>query len=441
MPAGHSSRPQQGIGSESDASQDSKISSTASGKAFRSDQEGPVLGGAFPLPSEPQPSWQEKKPRTWWLTPLSGVVGQTTKDVYGDVEKAGHRMVPRRRLWVRFGIICLVVLVLVVALSAGLGAGLKRRHHSDHGPSPSSLSTVKDLVDDSQEGLAQNGIYRTSYTNVSNVLAFDGAEKLAFASSPLQGPDLVLQLGKGTDMTGFGATLTDASAMLLSQLKIADSSNYKATLNAMFNRRSGLNVLRIAIGATDFSTSTYTWADKQAGGVNATPADALANLSDEPAKKHLYPVLRDILVVNPDIRFMILPWSPPAWMKYWGTLEGGPLADNATNYVVEYLAQSAKAFQQSIGLQPWAISIQNEPSNPTSYPSALIGSAQEITLLSMLRGRMAELGMGSTKLVGLEDNMVYYSTALQLLNSNASAVDAFSWHCYNGSYDQIDTVC
>lgn len=93
-----------------------------------------------------------------------------------------------------------------------------------------------------------------------------------------------------------------------------------------------------------------------------------------------------------------------------------------------------------MGFQPWALSVQNEPTNPTSYPSALIDPNQELTLLSMLRGRMAELGMGQTKLVGLEDNYVYYTTALHLLNNNASSIDAIAWHCYNGSFDMVDQV-
>ena len=77
-----------------------------------------------------------------------------------------------------------------------------------------------------------------------------------------------------------------------------------------------ISMLRIAIGATDLSNSTYTY--------NETPGDEdMNNFSLWTDLEHLIPLLQEILVINPDIKILATPWTAPTWMKWNATWIGG----------------------------------------------------------------------------------------------------------------------
>nr|BAH80445.1 putative glycoside hydrolase family 30 protein [Lentinula edodes] len=62
------------------------------------------------------------------------------------------------------------------------------------------------------------------------------------------------------DIVGFGGSLTDSAALILKNLKTANSGNYWNLLNYMFNptdgaNAAGLSYVRVPIGASDFSAS------------------------------------------------------------------------------------------------------------------------------------------------------------------------------------------
>ncbi|KIJ52415.1 glycoside hydrolase family 30 protein [Sphaerobolus stellatus SS14] len=167
-------------------------------------------------------------------------------------------------------------------------------------------------------------------------------------------------------MDGFGASLTDSSAKLLSQLKVgtrkfnvkpnlgrflnapwANSlSNYQTLLNQLFNPENdfpgaGLTTLRVGLGATDFSDDIYSF-DSQPGSASAPSYPWLT--------------LDDIAQINQDIKIFLLPWSPPASMKSTNNMMGGDLNDaDGENYAI-YLLNGVQAFQ-SKGDTPYSIGI------------------------------------------------------------------------------------
>ena len=94
---------------------------------------------------------------------------------------------------------------------------------------------------------------------------------------------------------GFGAAMTDASAQLLSGLP--DSKRH-AIMTELFSRKGGglgLSFTRLTIGASDFSTSDYSYDDTPG---NAPDPD-LSNFSIEPAKQYVLPRMREALAINP----------------------------------------------------------------------------------------------------------------------------------------------
>ncbi|HVW62285.1 MAG TPA: hypothetical protein VHC48_19675, partial [Puia sp.] len=117
---------------------------------------------------------------------------------------------------------------------------------------------------------------------------------------------------------GFGYCLTGGSATLINSL----GPGQTALLNELFGTGSGqigVSYLRVSLGASDLSASTFTYDDVPAGetDVNLTHFSISQEMTD------LVPVLKNILTINPSIKILACPWSAPVWMKTNGSFKGG----------------------------------------------------------------------------------------------------------------------
>ncbi len=118
---------------------------------------------------------------------------------------------------------------------------------------------------------------------------------------------------------GFGAALTDASCFLLSGMPPAARH---AFLNEIYSPSGlNLNIGRCCIGASDYSRSVYSYDD--------VPDDVnLDHFSLKHDEAYILPTLREIREINPSLFLMATPWSPPGWMKTYGTTFGGRTTEN-----------------------------------------------------------------------------------------------------------------
>ncbi|KAF7358940.1 Glycoside hydrolase family 30 protein [Mycena sanguinolenta] len=203
-------------------------------------------------------------------------------------------------------------------------------------------------------------------------------------------------------IVGFGATLTDSSALTLSNLKKTNSGNYWNILQTMFSPQdgadaAGLSYLRVPIGATDFFCQFLDDVNGDA---------SFSNFSMDNAPSYLFSVISDILVplLTSQMQVHILPWSPPAWMKDSGTMNGGSLKSNLISAYPTYLLKAVQGFK-SRGIPVFAISIQNEAenSNPT-YPSCTLTPAIEAEIGTALRTLLNKNGLSAVKIIGYEHN-------------------------------------
>ena len=107
---------------------------------------------------------------------------------------------------------------------------------------------------------------------------------------------------------GFGGGMTGSSAYLFTQMSTEARSK---ALHSLFDPKEGIGLehIRLSIGASDFSMGLYTYCDKAGIENFAVP---------ELDKRDLIPVLKEILAINPNIKFIASPWSAPAWMKEIG---------------------------------------------------------------------------------------------------------------------------
>jgi glucosylceramidase len=107
---------------------------------------------------------------------------------------------------------------------------------------------------------------------------------------------------------GFGYALTGGSAWLIHEK--LDSVERDALLKELFltdGNNIGISYLRVSIGASDLDAEVFSYHDKK----DVT----LSSFDLDYDKKHLIPVFKQILALNPDIKIMGSPWTAPSWMK------------------------------------------------------------------------------------------------------------------------------
>jgi glucosylceramidase len=191
----------------------------------------------------------------------------------------------------------------------------------------------------------------------------------------------------------------------------------------------GLDVLRVPVGANDFSTADYTEDDVPAG--QSDPM--LDHFSIAHDLVDLIPALREALAINPRIEILASPWSPPAWMKTTGTLDGGSLDPDDFAVYAAYLVKFVQAYAAQ-GIAITALTMQNEPDDPeTGYPGMTLTAAQEATLAPILGRDLAAAGL-PTKLIGFDSDWSDAGFAASLLGSPTASpyLVGTAFHCYAG---------
>jgi glucosylceramidase len=247
-------------------------------------------------------------------------------------------------------------------------------------------------------------------------------------------------------MDGFGASITDSSASLLADL---DPAVRHQTMRNLF-ARDGLSFLRQPMGASDFVDGPhYTYDDVPAGQTDY----GLRHFSIAHDKREILPLLREALKLNPKLKVMATPWSPPAWMKTNQSLIGGRLIDSQRIYstYAQYFVEFIKAYRRE-GVPIYAVTIQNEPQNrnPSEYPGADMPVRQEAAVINELGPRLKRAGL-KTKIFGYDHNWAEHPNDIattppgedpeteyptKLLESSAGRwIAGTAFHCYAG--DQV----
>jgi len=256
---------------------------------------------------------------------------------------------------------------------------------------------------------------------------------VAFATSGGSG-GLVITVDAATQyqqMDGFGGSLTDSSAWLI--WNKLGASQQTTLMQQLFSPSAGIGIsfLRQPMGASDFSASgNYSYDDMSAGQTDLN----LTNFSVTHDAAYIIPLLKQALSINPNIKVVALPWSPPAWMKSSGTMNGGNMNPAYSPSLAQYFVDFVQAYQQK-GIPIYALSVQNEPLNSTTgYPSESLTATGESTFIANNLGpTLSTAGLGNVKIFGYEhnwDNMAYPES---VLGSSASQyVAGSSFHCYAG---------
>jgi glucosylceramidase len=157
------------------------------------------------------------------------------------------------------------------------------------------------------------------------------------------------------------------------------------------------------MGASDFVDGPFYTYDDLPSGANDYE---MHHFSVQHDRKQILPLLRRALALNPALKIVATPWSPPAWMKTPATLIGGRLIDDPRIYSAYalYFVKFIQAYQRA-GVPIYAVTLQNEPQNrhPNAYPGMDLPVAQEAKLVNALGPALQRAGL-HTKLLGYDHN-------------------------------------
>jgi glucosylceramidase len=177
---------------------------------------------------------------------------------------------------------------------------------------------------------------------------------------------------------GFGASMTDSAAYLLNEVATASARS-----NAMFRlfTRSGSGIgvsfLRNPMGASDIARYHYSYDDLPPGVTDTN----LTSFSIAHDQADIIPLLQQALQLNPQLKLMANPWSPPGWMKDSGSMIGGALLPAMYAPFANYFVKYIQAYQ-ALGLPTHYVSLQNEPLYvPADYPGMSMDAATQLTVL------------------------------------------------------------
>ncbi len=151
-------------------------------------------------------------------------------------------------------------------------------------------------------------------------------------------------------MLGFGSAYTDASCYLLSTMRPDARRRF---LQETFSPQAmNLSVGRTTIGASDYSRDLYSYDDVE-GDV------CMEHFSIAHDQAYILPMLREMRRMNPDLFLLSTPWSPPGWMKTYGSMLGGWMTYKYLGAYALYIGRFLDAYRQA-GVPIQAVTSQNE---------------------------------------------------------------------------------
>jgi glucosylceramidase len=240
---------------------------------------------------------------------------------------------------------------------------------------------------------------------------------------------------------GFGASITDSSAKVL-----AASPDRARIMRDLFDPGDGLGLsyLRQPMGASDFvSGPHYTYDDVPAGRTDFE----MQHFSIAHDRAQILPLLREALRLNPALKVMATPWSPPAWMKTNASLVGGRFV-HRRRAGVQRVRALLREVRRCVPQGRCPDRCAHAPERAASaYPGMDFRDTEEARLVKAVGPALQRAGLGRTKLLGFDHNWTLHPNdggpaddpanpnyARDLLSDPGAArwLAGTAFHCYSG---------
>ncbi|SHK63142.1 glycoside hydrolase family 30 protein [Epilithonimonas mollis] len=235
---------------------------------------------------------------------------------------------------------------------------------------------------------------------------------------------------------GFGYTLTGGSVQVINQLSATKKEELLQDLFSDKENSIGVSYLRLSIGASDLNSDVFSYNDLPAGQTDLT----LANFSMS-KDQAVIDMLKKILTINPSIKIIATPWSPPVWMKDNGSSIGGSLKPEYYSVYAQYFVKYIQGMKAQ-GITIDAITPQNEPLHPGNNPSMYMTSAQQGEFIKNHLGPAFKTANINTKIILYDHNCDKPDYPMDILADPEAAkyVDGSAFHLYAGNINVLSNV-
>ena len=240
-------------------------------------------------------------------------------------------------------------------------------------------------------------------------------------------------------MWGFGAALTESCMFNLDRLEASERTEL---MERFFKRETGagFSFIRIPLGATDFSLNDFSLDDTP----NNEP-DPDLNYFNFKRTALSVATLKEAKRINPDMQFLVSPWTAPPWMKNPMRFAGGRLNPIYYDVYARYLIRSLREFEEH-GVSIDYITVVNEPYinfQVWRYPQMQMDTAEQTAFIrdyfAPLLLQEQKAGTLRTKVLLLDHNWDDAIDVGQMLDDPMiySVTGGVAFHCYSGSPSQI----
>lgn len=239
------------------------------------------------------------------------------------------------------------------------------------------------------------------------------------------------------EVDGFGFALTGGSAELMMLMTPGARSALLKDLFATDGNNAGVSYVRLTIGASDLNSYVFSYNDLKEGETDPT----LSKFDLVQDKKDVIPVMKEILSINPTIKILASPWSPPTWMKTNGKVKAGSLKTEYYDVYARYFIRYIQAMKAE-GIEIDALTIQNEPLNANNTPSMRMPAQEQAVFIKEHLGPQLEKAGLKTKIVLFDHNLDRPDYPLAILNDPEASkyVDGSGFHHYGGDMSAMSVV-
>ncbi len=311
--------------------------------------------------------------------------------------------------------------------------------------SVNACKPAEEKPDDSETPVVEDVETYITYANKS--MLFKNVP-VSFNTKPNMDVERTIWLDASTvfqEIDGFGVAITGSTCYNLLHMS---KENRTELLKESFDPEegAGYSYIRISIGCSDFSLEEYTCCD--------TPG--IENFAiHELDKRDLFPVLKEILAINPTLKILGSPWTCPRWMKVnnltdlqpynsWtsGQLNPAYYQDYAT-YFVRFIQE-----MNNEGFNIDAVTIQNEPLNRGNSASLYMTWQEQADFIKNALGpKFKEAGI-TTRIVIYDHNYNYdnivdqknYPVKIYQDAEAAQYIDGAAFHAYGGDKSEMLNV-
>lgn len=243
-------------------------------------------------------------------------------------------------------------------------------------------------------------------------------------------------------MDGFGAAVTGSTCYNLMQMTRENRAKF---LKDTFSPTEGMgqSYVRISIGCSDFSLSEYSLCD--------TPGIENFGLTSEETE-YVIPVLKEILAINPDLKIMGSPWTPPRWMKVnnlndlqpFNSWTSGQLNPAFYSDYASYFVKWIDAMKQQ-GIKIYSVTPQNEPLNRGNSASLFMGWEEQLEFVKNHMVPQFKEASLATKIYLFDHNYNYdnmpdqndYPVKIYDAGIDSDIVAGAAYHNYGGDKSEL----